>query len=195
MKIIIFVLFILFTVNLNATDYLLSKSDIQLIKKSPDKKFIVNRYKSFIQLKKILPSLNNEYKVLLRVNNFFNKFRSQSDLETYGTREYWASRKEFLIKGKGDCEDYALAKYFTLIEAGIPKEKLSISIAKVKNNSDYHIVVLYKNNKESQSFVLDNINYKIKSLSSRKDLTTFYTYNSDIKQIENIYTSTIRKHK
>lgn len=193
MKIFTFCLFILININLYANDYRLSKNDLKLIKNSPNKKYIVNRYKSFFRLKQQLPTLSSEYKVLLRVNNFFNKFVSQSDFDNYGVKEYWASRKEFIIKGKGDCEDYALAKYFTLIEAGIPKEKLKISIVKVKNNSDYHIVILYNN--KTEKLVLDNINYKIKPLSHRQDLNLFYTYNTTIQQLENIYTSTIRKHK
>lgn len=32
----------------------------------------------------------------------------------------WKTPKEFLIDGEGVCEDFAIAKYFTLLELGIP---------------------------------------------------------------------------
>ncbi len=31
-----------------------------------------------------------------------------------------------LVKGAGDCEDYSIAKYFTLRRLGIPSEKLRV---------------------------------------------------------------------
>ncbi|MCZ8076649.1 MAG: transglutaminase-like cysteine peptidase, partial [Paucibacter sp.] len=55
------------------------------------------------------------------VNNFVNKhlvFRDDS--EVWGRIDYWATPLESLDKGRGDCEDYAIAKYFSLLNAGTP---------------------------------------------------------------------------
>mgnify|MGYP006163791199 CR=1 FL=1 len=37
---------------------------------------------------------------------------------------------ETLSKGSGDCEDYAIAKYFTLVAGGVPAASLPDSIMK-----------------------------------------------------------------
>ena len=40
--------------------------------------------------------------------------------------DYWASPLETLDKGRGDCEDYAIAKYFSLLAAGVPVARLRL---------------------------------------------------------------------
>jgi amino acid transporter len=47
----------------------------------------------------------------------------------FGIDDYWMTPKEFFIKGFGDCEDYAIAKYFTLLELGVKKESLYLAVA------------------------------------------------------------------
>ena len=63
---------------------------------------------------------------LLEINNFFNAIPFKSDLEHWGQDDYWATPIEFLATQAGDCEDYTIAKYFSLIEIGIPTEKLRL---------------------------------------------------------------------
>jgi LDH2 family malate/lactate/ureidoglycolate dehydrogenase len=68
--------------------------------------------------------LGEEQRLAL-VNQFYNRrvlFRD--DLEVWGQVDYWASPLETLNKGEGDCEDYAIAKYFTLLAAGVPGSRL-----------------------------------------------------------------------
>jgi predicted transglutaminase-like cysteine proteinase len=54
----------------------------------------------------------------------------QSDTENYGVSDYWASARESLARGRGDCEDYAIAKMQLLREAGIPASDLYLVIAR-----------------------------------------------------------------
>jgi len=68
---------------------------------------------------------------LEKINSFFNKkivFVNDTDL--YGTKDYWATPVEFLARGAGDCEDYAIAKYFSLKIMGVAEEKLRIAYVK-----------------------------------------------------------------
>ena len=48
-------------------------------------------------------------------------------------KDYWATPIEFMGTGAGDCEDYAIAKYFSLINLGIPEDKLRIPTLHIEN--------------------------------------------------------------
>ena len=53
---------------------------------------------------------------LRRVNDFFNRrIQSGDDQEIWGQSDYWATLLETLARGRGDCEDFTIGKYFTLI--------------------------------------------------------------------------------
>ena len=50
---------------------------------------------------------------------------------TCGTQvDYWETPVEALWKGAGDCEDYAIAKYFSLRHLGVSSDKLRITYVK-----------------------------------------------------------------
>lgn len=129
-----------------------------------------------------------ESKKIKLVNNFFNKIPYISDLENYRVNEYWATPIELLVRNGGDCEDYAMAKYFTLIEIGVPEEKLQITYAvltrvvpysfpvqKVKEN---HVVLTYYPMPDSEPLVLDNMDIDIFPAGQRDDLSPVYSFNS-----------------
>ena len=61
------------------------------------------------------------------VNQFFNRWPYKSDSQAFGRREYWASPSVFMARS-GDCEDYAIAKYFALRQLGFDKEELRIVV-------------------------------------------------------------------
>lgn len=108
------------------------------------------------------------------VNDFFNSFFYVTDDIIYKQRDYWATPKETLQRGAGDCEDFAIAKYFTLIKVGVPQAKLRL--AYVKMDGKAHMVLLYEEIDGSYS-VLDNYDLDIKKLDKRKDLSVVYTFN------------------
>ncbi len=64
---------------------------------------------------------------LKKVNHFFNSSPYRFDLEAYGRREHWASPAEFLASS-GDCEDYAIAKFFALRQLGFGGDEMRIVI-------------------------------------------------------------------
>ncbi|PTT99503.1 transglutaminase, partial [Pseudomonas sp. HMWF031] len=57
---------------------------------------------------------------LYSINRFFNRFDFVDDLVHWNEKDYWATPIEFIATGAGDCEDYTIAKYFSLIELGVP---------------------------------------------------------------------------
>jgi len=119
---------------------------------------------------------------LKAVNDFFNRIKYMSDKKVWKKTDYWASPFEFLGVGAGDCEDYAIAKYFALRILGVPDKKLKITYVKLKQRgSKYeqaHMVLNYYNKATSTPIVLDNVNKKLKLASKRKDLKPIYSFNA-----------------
>jgi len=90
--------------------------------------------------------------------------------------EYWATPIELLTLNQGDCEDYAIAKYFTLRAMDVPAEQLRIVYVHSLSLKQAHMVLMYKTNNEL--LVLDNAEERIKSFIDRSDLVPVYSFNS-----------------
>ena len=119
---------------------------------------------------------------LKNVNDFFNKITYKSDSSHWGKKDYWATPIEFMGTGAGDCEDYAIAKYFSLVKLGVPEDKLRITyVIYTKSNSKYeqaHMVLTYYHKSGAEPVVLDNINKTLKLASKRNDLKPVYSFNT-----------------
>jgi predicted transglutaminase-like cysteine proteinase len=61
--------------------------------------------------------------------------RPVSDLVQYGEEDVWSSPLATFSRGAGDCEDYAIAKYMALREAGLAADDLRIVIL---HDTRYH---------------------------------------------------------
>ena len=175
MKYLILLLLILNTF-LSSKELILTKKEIAYIKQSPKKSFIINRFKKFKEMREKAFTLSTEKK-LNYVNSFFNKILPINDATKYSYDDYWATRKEFIIEGEGDCEDYVIAKYFTLLEIGIDKKNLFFAVMQVKGKTSYHMNLLYFKTPSSVPLVLDNLSFKVIPLTSRKDLEPNFTFN------------------
>lgn len=90
---------------------------------------------------------------LNKVNAFFNAFPYITDQKNWGKEDYWASPSQFLKKS-GDCEDYAIIKYFTLRELGFPAESMRIVIVRDTLLNEGHAVLAVKTG--GTIYVLDN---------------------------------------
>ncbi len=113
------------------------------------------------------------------VNNFFNQLRFTSDIELWGKNDYWATPIEAMGKGAADCEDYSIAKYFTLRELGVPDSKMRIMYVKALQLNQAHMVLTYYPTPGSVPLVLDNLNKRILPASGRTDLAPVYSFNGD----------------
>jgi len=116
------------------------------------------------------------------VNDFFNRVRYISDIKHWRVADYWATPFEFVGTGAGDCEDYAIAKYFALIKLGVPESKLRISYVKLLRRGtkfeQAHMVLSYYHKPNSTAIILDNVNKRLKLVSKRKDLKLIYSFNA-----------------
>ena len=95
---------------------------------------------------------------LKKVNDFFNQqVEFVSDSFLWGQEDYWATPLEFLAKGAGDCEDYSIAKYFTLRELGVSDKKMRITYVKALELNQAHMVLTYFPTPRAVPLVLDNL--------------------------------------
>lgn len=115
--------------------------------------------------------------ILEKVNTFFNRLTFIDDFTHWHQEDYWATPVEFLASNGGDCEDFSLAKYFTLIKMGIPEEKLNLTYVKSLQLKQAHMVVTYYPNPSADPLVLDNLIPQIKPASERTDLLPVYSFN------------------
>lgn len=113
------------------------------------------------------------------VNSFFNQMMFTSDLEHWGVADYWATPLELLETQAGDCEDFALAKYFTLRELGIPADKLRLTYVKSIELNQAHMVLTFYKEPKAEPLVLDNLVAEIEPSSKRTDLVPIYSFNGD----------------
>jgi len=112
------------------------------------------------------------------VNDFMNRTPFVSDREHWGKEDYWATPIEFLSTNGGDCEDFSIAKYFTLRALGVPDEKLQITYVKeIRIYNEAHMVLAYFPTPDAQPLILDNINKTILAAPARTDLIPVYSFN------------------
>ncbi|WP_374515707.1 transglutaminase-like cysteine peptidase [Niveibacterium sp.] len=123
---------------------------------------------------------------LKRVNDFFNRrIRFVDDAEVWHQPDYWATPIEMMGKGAGDCEDYTIAKYFSLRELGIPAAKLRLIYVKARiggpssSITQAHMVLGYYDTPEAQPLVLDNLIGEIRPAAQRPDLVPVFSFNAE----------------
>jgi predicted transglutaminase-like cysteine proteinase len=93
----------------------------------------------------------------------------------WGVADYWATPFEFLRKGGGDCEDYAIAKYMMLRELGIPKDDMRIVVLKdLRRGTDHAVLAVYI---DGTPFVLDNRDSDISPANSFQSYQPVYSIN------------------
>jgi predicted transglutaminase-like cysteine proteinase len=103
--------------------------------------------------------------VLRRVNGHVNStVKPAEDQATSGMREYWS----LPINGRGDCEDYALAKKKELIDAGFKSDKLAITVVLDRSGHNHSVLMARLS---SGDYVLDNLSGSVRPWES-----TGYTF-------------------
>ncbi|MEZ9056523.1 transglutaminase-like cysteine peptidase [Vibrio pelagius] len=119
----------------------------------------------------------SETQKLESVNRFFNQLYFVDDIVLWGQKDYWATPLEFLGSNAGDCEDFTIAKYFSLLELGVPDKKLRLVYVKALELNQFHMVLAYYSTPSAEPVILDNLNPEIKRASTRRDLLPIYSFN------------------
>ncbi len=87
------------------------------------------------------------------VNRHFNDFRYVSDPSNWQVEDYWATPLQF-YDVDGDCEDYAIVKYYTLRGLGLPANIMRIVVVMDHNLGVQHAVLAI--NTANDVLILDN---------------------------------------
>ncbi|MBS1144803.1 MAG: transglutaminase [Proteobacteria bacterium] len=126
-----------------------------------------------------------EAEKLRRVNDFINRrITFDDDMSVWGQRDYWATPSETIGQGRGDCEDLSIAKYYSLIDLGIPVSKLRLVYVKAAQTGpegtflQAHMVLAYYATPSADPLVLDNLNPQILPATRRSDLSPIFSFNS-----------------
>lgn len=122
------------------------------------------------------------------VNEYVNRSVTfADDTVVWGTEDHWASPLETLSKGSGDCEDYAIAKYFTLVAGGVPAASLRLVYVRamlpatqaLPARSQAHMVLAHYEGRSEDPLILDNLVPEIRRASLRSDLTPVFSFNGE----------------
>lgn len=112
-------------------------------------------------------------------NLFWNEVPYYSDQKHWGMEDYWATPVETLASNGADCEDYSIAKYFSLKELGVPLESLRITYVRALNKKEAHMVLAYYPAPDAEPYILDNLSGKLALASERTDLDPVYSFNDE----------------
>jgi predicted transglutaminase-like cysteine proteinase len=109
------------------------------------------RYLSLIDEGRRLP----ERAKIERINRAVNAaIRYTSDFDQYGVPDLWTAPLATLSTGQGDCEDYAIAKYAALRDAGFSSDDLRLLIVRDRVARQDHAVVGVR--QDGRWLMLDN---------------------------------------
>ena len=122
---------------------------------------------------------------LKAVNQFFNRrIRFNADQAVWGMPDYWATPLEFIGRAQGDCEDFAIAKYISLLMLGVPNDKLRLIYVRARFggslilNTEAHMVLGYYVDPAGDPIILDSLLNSIRPAAARTDLTPVFSFNS-----------------
>ena len=119
------------------------------------------------------------------VNEFWNRAVVQTeDSMLWAQPDYWATPLETLGKGAGDCEDYVIGKYFSLLRLGVPGDRLRLIYVRARmggvgsTQSIAHMVLGDYEVPTAEPLVLDSMVDFLLPSSQRKDLTPVFSFNA-----------------
>jgi predicted transglutaminase-like cysteine proteinase len=121
---------------------------------------------------------------LLAVNEFFNlRIDFNSDQDVWGQPDYWATPMQSLAAGRGDCEDYVIAKYTVLLAMGVSRQRLRLVYVRARLPDEpaliAHMVLAYYATPMGEPLLLDNLRADVLPASQRNDLTPVFSFNSE----------------
>lgn len=116
--------------------------------------------------------------LLEEVNYFFNRnVPFVDDIVHWRQIDYWATPYEMLGTNGGDCEDYVISKYYSLIKLGMDESKLRITYVKALEYNQAHMVLAYYEKPNAIPLILDNLTNSIRPATARRDLKPVYSFN------------------
>ncbi|HKX21830.1 MAG TPA: transglutaminase-like cysteine peptidase [Rhizorhapis sp.] len=112
------------------------------------------------------------------VNRWVNaRISYVEDARLYGAADHWAPAVQSLSRGRGDCEDYAIAKMQILRTMGVPANAMFLVIARdLVRRADHAILAVAV---DGDLLVLDNETDRVLSTSQVRDYRPVLTFNAN----------------
>lgn len=101
--------------------------------------------------------------------------RYVSDMTQFGVPDRWSSALASFATAKGDCEDYAIAKYVVLQQAGFPQDNLRIVLVRDRSVRQDHAVLAAR--LDDHWLILDNRWSRIVSDTEARNLVPLFALN------------------
>ncbi|TKW61586.1 MAG: hypothetical protein DI628_02885 [Blastochloris viridis] len=117
----------------------------------------------------------SRYEQMVEVHRWHNRYRYITDDRLWGKSDYWATPGEF-VDMSGDCEDYSIAKYYTLRALGWNDDDLRLVILRDTVRDIPHAVLAVKYNNEN--YILDNLASEPLQDKYIRQYTPYYAVNS-----------------
>jgi predicted transglutaminase-like cysteine proteinase len=121
---------------------------------------------------------------LRKINEFFNRrIEFVDDQGLWGRSDFWATPFDTMTKGKGDCEDFVIAKYFSLLDMGVPDDQLRLIYVRARMGGpgsavqQAHMVLAYYATPDADPLILDNLITEIRPAARRPDLAPVFSFN------------------
>ncbi len=150
-----------------------SPSELKKCRLSPSNKCAITKWRIFLNN---IATESNKQKQIALVNRYLNKRLYIIDMINYNKKDYWATPKQF-VNRNGDCEDYAIAKYMSLIHLGFNKNDMRIVVLQDLNLKVAHaILVIYI---DGRTLVLDNQITNVIEANRIKHYKPIFSINED----------------
>lgn len=131
----------------------------------------IGRWVSYLAEIRTLP----RKKQLALINRYINwHIRYTDDRVAYGSKDYWASPLQSM-GGRGDCEDYAAAKYFSLLSLGFSDDQIRLVIVRDDSIGELHALTTVS--LDGETYVLDNRFQRVLRDSQIPSYRPIYSFN------------------
>ena len=115
------------------------------------------------------------YEQMVQVHRWFNRQPYIEDIDNWGRSDYWTTPTQFLTRS-GDCEDYSIAKYYTLKALGWPESSLRLVVLRDTVRQLAHAVLAVKLGEEE--YILDNLSSEPLPDRVIKQYSPYYAINA-----------------
>lgn len=130
-------------------------------------------YREWLQFLDTLRGLS-KWEQLVAVNSYMNARAYLPDEKNWGMQDHWATPGEFLARS-GDCEDFAIAKFFSLKHLGWADDELRVAAVKDRKLGIGHaVLVAYVGDK---TWLLDNQLEHVTDLDTVRHYEPVYSIN------------------
>lgn len=123
---------------------------------------------------------------LIQVNQFFNRHvRYTEDTMLWKKSDFWATPLDLMGMRAGDCEDYTIAKYLSLLQLGFSNQQLRLIYVKAQIGGaqskifQAHMVLGYYPTPDATPLILDSLINTIEPANQRPDLRPVFSFNSE----------------